>query len=66
MNAPEGEYTEIVRKVKNGLAVIVGEANFLLKRETLTEQGENQLEDIKKQVSRIDELLEKIEEKNNI
>jgi len=60
MNAPEGEYAEIVRKVKNGLAVIVGEANFLLKRETLTEQGENQLEDIKKQVSRIEGLLEKI------
>ncbi len=60
MNAPEGEYAEIVRKVKNGLAVIVGEANFLLKTETLTEQGKNQLQDIKKQVSRIDELLKKM------
>jgi len=60
MNAPEGEYTEIVRKVKNGLAVILEEANFLLKRETLTEQEKNQLQDIKKQVSRIDELLKEI------
>lgn len=60
MNAPEGEYTEIVRKVKNALDVILGEAKYLLKTETLTEHGENQLEDIKKQVSRIDELLEKM------
>ncbi len=60
MNAPQGEYAEIVRKVKNGLAVIVGEANFLLKTETLTKHGNSHLEEIKKQVSRIDELLKKI------
>jgi len=64
MNAPEREYIEIVHKVKNCLAVIVGEANYLLKTETLTENGQNQLEDIKKQVSRIDELLENIEEED--
>ncbi|HEB13477.1 MAG TPA: hypothetical protein ENI13_00680 [candidate division CPR3 bacterium] len=60
MNAPEGEYTEIVRKVKKALVVILGEAAFLQKTETLTEHGENHLEEIKKQVSRIDELLKKI------
>lgn len=56
----EGEYSKIVRKVKNALAVILAEANFLLRTKTLTEQGENHLEEIKKQVSRIEDLLEKI------
>ena len=60
MNEPEGEYAEIVRKVKNALAVILGEAGFLLKTETLTKHGNNHLEEIKKQVSRIDGLLEGI------
>jgi len=62
MNAPEGEYAEIVRKVKNGLAVIRAEADFLLSIESLrgTLTGENHLEEIKTQVKRIDGLLEKI------
>ena len=62
MNAPEGEYAEIVRKVKSGLAVIRAEADSLLSIESLrgTLTGENHLEEIKTQVKRIDGLVQKI------
>ena len=60
-NAPEGKYSEIVAEVKNCLAIILGNAQLILRSANLTEAEKEELGQIKKTIWRIDGLLEKIE-----
>lgn len=60
-NAPEGKYSGVLPKVKQALAIILGESELVLMQEKgLSQEGKKKLEQIKAQVFRIDELLEKV------
>jgi len=58
---PKGKYSGVVQKVKQALTIILGNAELLLRQEEgLSEEGRKKLEEVKKQVLRIDKLLEKV------
>lgn len=61
MNAPKNKNSEIIATVKNCLFIISGNAELLLGKESLTQEGKKKLGVIREQVFRIDKLLEKIE-----
>jgi len=61
MNPDKKNYSEIVEQVKQAETIILGNAEIVLAHETLSEEGRERLEEIKRQVWRIDNLLEKVE-----
>jgi len=58
MTPDKGKYREIAEEVKTALTVILLNTDITLRDETLTEQGKRGAQEIKKQVWRIDRLLE--------
>lgn len=59
-NAPRNKYNEIVEQCKQAETIILLNADLLLTHETLSQEGKELLETIKKQTWRIDKLLNKI------
>lgn len=57
MNAPEGGYSEVQRIVKEGLTVILVEADYILEEQELTELSHLRLNEIKRQVERIGKAM---------
>ena len=62
MNPDKKKYNEVVEQCKQAETIILGNAELVLAHQTLSEEGKERLEEIKKQVWRLDGLLEKIGE----
>lgn len=56
MNVP---YSEIVEQCRQALTVIILNADIVLAHQTLSQEGEKSLQEIKSQAWRIDGLLKK-------
>ena len=52
-NTPKNKYSEVQRTVKEGLTVILVEADYILEEQELTELSQLRLNEIKRQVERI-------------
>ena len=46
---PEGKYSEAVEQVRQAETIILGNAEILLRFETLSQEGKQRLEEIKRQ-----------------
>lgn len=60
-NAPRNKYNEITEQCKQAETIILLNADLLLTHETLTQEGKELLDTIKKQTWRINKLLKKID-----
>ena len=59
-NTPQRQYKKILLEVKEAETIILLTTDLVLSDETLTKEGKKRLTEIKKQVRRIDRLLEKV------
>lgn len=57
---PKNKYSKVQRIVKEGLTVILVEADYILEEQELTELSELRLNEIKKQVERIAKAITEI------
>jgi len=61
MNPNKKKYSKIVEQCKQAETIILGNAELVLAHETLSQEGREELEEIKRQTWRIDKLMDKIE-----
>ncbi len=57
---PKNKYSEVQRIVKEGLTIILVEADYILEEQELTELSHLRLNEIKKQVERIGKAMTEI------
>jgi hypothetical protein len=57
---PKNKYSEVQRIVKEGLTIILVEADYILEEQKLTELSHLRLNEIKKQVERIGKAMTEI------
>ena len=59
-NTPKNKYSEIQRIVKEGLTIILVEADYMLEEQELSELSQFRLNEIKRQVERIGKVMTEI------
>ena len=59
-NTPKNKYSEVQRIVKEGLMIILVEADYILEEQELTELSQFRLNEIKRQVERIAKSITEI------
>ena len=59
-NTPKNKYSEVQRTVKEGLMIILVEADYILEEQELTELSQVRLKEIKRQTERIAKSITEI------
>ena len=59
-NTPKNKYSEVQRTVKEGLMIILVEADYILEEQELTELSQLRLNEIKRQIERIGKAMTEI------